>query len=197
MITRLIFMVATSSCINGVFAQGTNLDFHKDVELLLSKYCHQCHGPDTDKLFYFSGGTNAIYCYDLKTQERVCVEVPYQIIGGKKIWDYEDVVYTKGIFDSRGRAVRENTKSHGYLGYGWGHVNIAEPLRVNDTLYWLGGIGVIYVIDLTKPFSPDSVETVTLDPVGEAWTFGKLAYADGHMYARSQKDFFKLAIDVE
>lgn len=37
MITRLIFMVATSSCINGVFAQGTNLDFHKDVEPLLSK----------------------------------------------------------------------------------------------------------------------------------------------------------------
>ena len=150
-----------------------------------------------DKLFYFSGGTNAIYCYDLKTQERVCVEVPYQIIGGKKIWDYEDVVYTKGIFDSRGRAVRENTNSHGYLGYGWGHVNIAEPLRVGDTLYWLGGIGVIYLIDLTKPFSPESIETVTLDPVGEAWTFGKLAYADGHIYARSQKDLFKLAIDVE
>ena len=49
MITRLIFMVATSSCINGVFAQGTNLDFHKDVEPLLSKYCHQCHGPDTQE----------------------------------------------------------------------------------------------------------------------------------------------------
>ena len=42
-----------------------------------------------------------------------------------------------------------------------------------------------------------TVETVTLDPVGEAWTFGKLAYADGHIYARSQKDLFKLAIDVE
>ena len=59
------------------------------------------------KLFYFSGGTNAIYCYDLETQKHVCVEVPYQIIGGKKIWDYTDIVYTKGIFDSQGRAVRK------------------------------------------------------------------------------------------
>ena len=50
------------------------------------------------KLFYFSGGTNAIYCYDLETQKHVCVEVPYQIIGGKKIWDYTDIVYTKGTF---------------------------------------------------------------------------------------------------
>ena len=146
------------------------------------------------KLFYFSGGTNAIYCYDLETQKRVCVEVPYQIIGGKKIWDYTDIVYTKGIFDSQGRVVRNVTSSHGYLGYGWGHVNIAEPLSIDDKLYWLGGIGVIYIIDLSKPFSPDSIETVTIDPVGEAWTYGKMAYADGHIYLRSQKDLFKLKL---
>ena len=90
--------------------------------------------------------------------------------------------------------VRNVTSSHGYLGYGWGHVNIAEPLSIDDKLYWLGGIGVIYIIDLSKPFSPDSIETVTIDPVGEAWTYGKMAYADGHIYLRSQKDLFKLKL---
>lgn len=148
-----------------------------------------------DKLFYFNGGTNAIGCYDLKSGTKTYVEVPYQIIQDKKIWDFKDIVYTKGVTDSKGRVVMNSTKSHGYAGYGWGHVNIAEPLHIGNKLYWLGGVGVIYIIDLTKEFSPDSIETITIDPVGEAWTFGKMAYDGSHLYIRSQKNLFKVKIN--
>ena len=147
-----------------------------------------------DKLFYFSGGTNAIFCYDLKTQKKSWVEVPYQIIKNEKIWNYSDIVYTDGVTNSAGKIVMNNKKSHGYVGYGWGHVNIAEPLQIDNKVYWLGGVGVIYIIDLEKDFSPESVETVTIDPVGEAWTFGKMAYSEGLLYIRSQKDLFKVKI---
>ena len=146
------------------------------------------------KLFYFSGGTNAIFCYDLKSGKRNWVEVPYQIIKNQKVWNYKDIVYTDGVQNSKGEVVMNSKKSHGYVGYGWGHVNISEPIQVENKLYWLGGVGTIYIIDLTKEFTPESLETVTIDPVGEAWTFGKMAYDEGHLYIRSQKDLFKVKI---
>jgi len=147
-----------------------------------------------DKLFYFSGGTNAIFCFDLKSQKRTWLEVPYQIINSNKIWNYSDIVYTDGVKDSSGKIVMNSKKSHGYVGYGWGHVNISEPIQVENKLYWLGGVGTIYIIDLTKDFGPEALGTVTIDDVGEAWTFGKMAYSDSHLYIRSQKDLFKVKI---
>ena len=148
-----------------------------------------------DKIFYFSGGTNAIGCYDLKSGKKTYVEVPYQIIKDQKIWSFKEIIYTEGVTDASGKVVMNSKKSHGYAGFGWGHVNIAEPLVVGNKLYWLGGVGVIYIIDLTKEFTPESIETVTIDSVGEAWTFGKMAFNDGHLYIRSQKDLFKVKIN--
>ena len=87
-----------------------------------------------------------------------------------------------------------STKGHGYVGYGWGHVNLAEPLQIGMKLYWLGGVGTIYIVDLEKDFSPESVETVTVDQKGEAWTFGKMAYDGEHLYIRSQKSLYKVKI---
>lgn len=147
------------------------------------------------KLFYFSGGTNAIGCYDLKSGKKTYVEVPYQIIQNKKIWNFKEIIYTKGVTDSSGKVVMNSTKSHGYAGFGWGHVNLAEPIQIGEKLYCLGGVGVIYVIDLTKEFSPESIETLTIDPIGEAWTFGKMAYDGQHLYIRSQKNLLKVKIN--
>ncbi|MCM8530996.1 MAG: hypothetical protein NE330_07545, partial [Lentisphaeraceae bacterium] len=73
-------------------------------------------------------------------------------------------------------------------------VNIAEPILVEDHLYWLGGIGVIYKIDLNGDFTPDKITSMTIDEVGEAWTFGKMAYQDGYLYVRSQKNLFKIKV---
>lgn len=147
-----------------------------------------------DKLFYFNGGTNAIVCFDMKTQKSTWVEVPYQILKNNKVWNYKDIIYTAGVLDSKGETIMQSKKGHGYVGYGWGHVNIAEPLLIGQKLYWLGGVGVIYIIDLSKEFSPASIETVSIDPIGEAWTFGKMAYSGGYLFIRSQKDLFKIKI---
>ena len=147
-----------------------------------------------NKLFYFNGGTNAIGCYDLFNKTRTFIEVPFQIIQNKPIWNYDDIVYTEGVLNQKGQTIMKGTKSHGYLGYGWGHVNLAEPLQIGTTLYWLGGIGTIYAIDLTGPFLPEKIKTYTMDPIGEAWTFGKMAYDENYLYIRSQKDLFKVKI---
>ena len=147
------------------------------------------------KLFYFGGGTNAIYCYDLETQKHVCVEVPYQIIGGKKCGIIRTLFTPKEYLTAKDEWSEAVTSSHGYLGYGWGHVNIAEPLRIDDKL-WLGGIGVIYIIDLSKPFfSPEiasklsqSILSVKLGPMVR-WPMLMDIFT-----CESQKDLFKLKL---
>jgi hypothetical protein len=77
---------------------------------------------------------------------------------------------------------------------GFGHVNPAWPVRFGDALYWQGGLGVLYRIDLGGDFefSPERVSWISIDDAGEHWTFGAPAVTEDGIYVRSQLELVKL-----
>ena len=76
---------------------------------------------------------------------------------------------------------------------GFSHTNPAWPIIEGDTLYWQGGAGVLYLIDLTQPFSPEALSWKSTDPKGGSWTFGAPAIDADHIYVRSQLDLVKIS----
>ncbi len=153
------------------------------------------------KLFYRTKGdiTAGIRCIDLATHKITDVQVPFQIINGKKIWIRRDrngkyLVFPKGVYDAQGKAIYTRESNHSYRCYGWGHIVCTAPVQVGDMLYWGSALGLICAIDLTGDFSPEKVQTFTVDPIGEAWTQGQLAYHDDHIYVRSQQALFKIRV---
>jgi outer membrane protein assembly factor BamB len=161
-----------------------------------SDYTLSTLGLANNKLFYrtSTGRAAGIRCIDLKAQKVTTVEVPMQIIQGRKNWSKKEIVFTKGVFDAQGKAIFTRASNHPYHSYGWGHIVCTPPLQVGDMLYWLSGVGMVYAIDLDGEFTPEKVQTFTIDPIGEAWTIGHMAYHDGHLYLRSQQALFKVKV---
>ena len=51
---------------------------------------------------------------------------------------------------------------------------------------------MLYVIDLTKPFSPATFSWISTDPEGASWTFGEPAIDESGIYVRSQRDLVRI-----
>ena len=146
-----------------------------------------------ERIYFWRYDSGDIGCIDVKTGKSVMVEAPIQVLADKIIWNKVDFQFTKGILNSRDEVVNKRVGSvRGIQRGGFGHTNPAWPIRHEDKLYWQGGAGVLYVIDLTKPFSPDALSWVATDPAGASWTFGEPAIDKTGIYVRSQRDLVRI-----
>ncbi|MGY8642028.1 MAG: outer membrane protein assembly factor BamB family protein [Verrucomicrobiales bacterium] len=147
-----------------------------------------------DRIYFWRYDSGDIGCIDTTTGKSVLVEAPIQLLAEKTVWNKADFQFTKGILNSAGNNVNNRVGSvRGIQRGGFGHTNPAWPIIDGDTLYWQGGAGVLYLIDLTQPFSPEALSWKSTDPKGEAWTFGAPAIDADHIYVRSQRDLVKIA----
>ncbi|QDU97122.1 outer membrane protein assembly factor BamB family protein [Lignipirellula cremea] len=145
------------------------------------------------RIFFWRYDSGDIGCLDTLTGEWVLVEAPIQVLTDKTIWNEADFQYTDGILNARSQVVNERVgTTRGIQRGGFGHTNPAWPIKQGDQLFWQGGAGVLYVIDLTKPFSPAALRWESIDTTGGSWTFGEPAVDDTHLYIRSQRELVKL-----
>ena len=146
-----------------------------------------------DRIYFWRYDSGDIGCIDVNTGKSTLVEAPIQVLDDKVVWNKVDFQFTKGILNSRDFGVNKRVGSvRGIQRGGFGHTNPAWPIRDGDKLYWQGGAGVLYVIDLNKPFSPDALSWLATDPVGASWTFGEPAIDETGIYVRSQRDLVRI-----
>ena len=146
-----------------------------------------------ERIYFWRYDSGDIGCIDVKTGKSVLVEAPIQVLADKTVWNKTDFQFTIGIRNSRDQIVNKRVGSvRGIQRGGFGHTNPAWPVRYGDKLYWQGGAGVLYVIDLAKPFSPAALSWIATDPVGASWTFGEPALDKSGIYVRSQRDLVRL-----
>lgn len=146
-----------------------------------------------DRIFFWRYDSGDIGCIDTKTGKTVLVEVPIQALSDKLIWNSVDFEFTDGIQNAGGQVVNQRVGSvRGVLRGGFGHTNPAWPIVYEDQLFWQGGAGMLYIIDLNKPFSPEAIKWKSISESGDSWTFGAPAIDDAHIYMRSQRELVKL-----
>ena len=144
-------------------------------------------------IYFWRYNSGDIGCVDTKTGKSVMVEAPIQVLDEKTVWNKVDFQFTRGILNSRDQVVNKRVGSvRGIQRGGFGHTNPAWPIRHGNKLYWQGGAGVLYVIDLAKPFSPAAFTWIATDPKGASWAFGEPAIDESGIYVRSQRDLIRI-----
>ena len=75
-------------------------------------------------------------------------------------------------------------------GNGWGHVSAAPPIVVGTRIYWPTMIGTVYVLNWnSRALDETALASVSdLGPAGKTWSLSSLAFADGHLFARTLKE---------
>ena len=122
------------------------------------------------------------------------VDVPVQVLGCKEIWDVKDLVFDQGVRNSSGQVVYSRSPGSGRGPHwgGFGHMNPAWPIKVGNALYWQGGLGVLYRINLEGDFSPNKVSWTGISAEGGHWSFGAPAVVGNEIYIRSQLELVRL-----
>jgi outer membrane protein assembly factor BamB len=148
-------------------------------------------------LFYFPTIAPCIGYVDTESGESTLIDVPVQIVDQKTRWKVEDIEFTKGIFNAKGSILRGLANIRGPRWGGFGHVNPADPVLRGDSIFWQGGIGMLYRIDLPTEgtsLTPQNVSWTSIDTTGSDWCFGKpgLGKKD-EVYLRSQRQLVKLS----
>ena len=147
-----------------------------------------------DRIFFWRYDSGDIGCIDTRTGSSVMVEAPIQVLGDQTIWNMTDFQFTKGILNSRDFGVNKRVGSvRGIQRGGFGHTNPAWPIRHEDKFYWQGGAGLLYIIDLSQPFSPDALRWKAIETEGRSWTYGAPAIEEGFIYLRSQRELVKMS----
>ncbi len=147
-----------------------------------------------NRIFFWRYDSGDIGCIDTRTGESVMVEAPIQVLAEKTVWNKVDFQVTAGILHASGRPVNKRVGTvRGVQRGGFGHTNPAWPIVHEDRLYWQGGAGVLYIIDLSRPFSPDALRWKSVENRGQSWTFGEPAIDDSSIYIRSQRELVKIA----
>ena len=146
------------------------------------------------KIYYFASASPSIGCYDLTTQKATMVDVPLQVLGCKEIWDVKDLDFDQGVRNSQGQVVYSRSPGSGRGPHwgGFGHMNPAWPIRVGNMLYWQGGLGTLYRINLEGDFSPCKVSWAGISSEGGHWSFGAPAIVGNEVYLRSQLELVRL-----
>jgi hypothetical protein len=146
-----------------------------------------------DRIFFWRYDSGDIGCIDTRTGRSVMVEAPIQVLGDRTIWNMTDFQFTKGILNAQDHVVsRRIGTTRGIQRGGFGHTNPAWPLTRNQRLYWQGGAGLLYIIDLSQPFSPDALRWKAIETEGRSWTYGAPAIEEGFIYLRSQRELVKM-----
>jgi hypothetical protein len=147
-----------------------------------------------NKIYYFASASPSIGCYDLATKKATMVDVPVQVLGCREIWDVKNLEFDPGVRNVKGKVVYSRSAGSGRGPHwgGFGHMNPAWPIKVGNTLYWQGGLGVLYRINLEGDFSPDKVSWAGISPEGGHWSFGAPAVVGNEVYIRSQLELVRL-----
>ena len=148
-----------------------------------------------NRIYFWRYDSGDIGCIDTETRKAVLVEVPIQVLPDKTVWNKADFEFTAGVRNSANRVVNERVGStRGIQRGGFGHTNPAWPVLHGKNLYWQGGAGVLYIIDVDQPFSPKAITWRSIEKTARSWTFGEPVIDDSHIYIRSQSELVKLAI---
>jgi len=148
-----------------------------------------------DRIFFWRYDSGDIGCIDTRSGESVLIEAPIQILEHKTIWNKVDFQFTDGILNSRGRLVNSRVGSvRGIQRGGFGHTNPAWPILHQEQLFWQGGAGVLYIIDLTAPLTPKALSWTSISKAADSWTYGEPAIDDSHIYLRSQRELVKMGL---
>ena len=147
-----------------------------------------------NKILYFASASNSIGCYDLDTETSTMVDVPMQVLCNREVWDVQGLDFDPGVRNSQGQVVYNRSAGSGRGPHwgGFGHMNPAWPIRQGNTVYWQGGLGTLYRIDLNGNFSPCKVTWAGISAIGGHWTFGTPAVDGKEVYLRSQLELVRL-----
>ena len=145
------------------------------------------------RIFYWSANRPAIVCIDGEGTTRA-VDVPVADHGGLPIWDVAKLHGVGPVANSAGRVVLNRGAStlRGPQWGGFGHVNPAYPVQAGNFLYWQGGLGMLYRIDLRGEFGEERVSWAPISDVLGSWCFGEPAVAGESVYLRSQRELVRL-----
>jgi hypothetical protein len=145
------------------------------------------------RIFYFESNRPAIGCIDASGEATV-LEVPVAQHGESLVWDVAELPRDGAIANSAGRVVLRRAASllRGPQWGGFGHVNPAYPLRFRDHLYWQGGLGMLYRIDLRGDFSSNRLSWMSISEEGGRWCFGEPAVDADGIYLRSQIELVRI-----
>ncbi|MEM7010667.1 MAG: PQQ-binding-like beta-propeller repeat protein [Verrucomicrobiota bacterium] len=141
------------------------------------------------RIFYLSLVSPSIGCIDIETKKVAMIDIPMQAYNGKVGWDDEEVDYLNGaIHNAAGKVVstRGKRELRGPHWAGFGHLCPPHPVRTDDFVYWQGGIGILYRIDLTGEFTPDKISWTAIDDTQRLWTWGSPGVDSDGVYVRSQ-----------
>jgi len=125
------------------------------------------------RIYFWRYDTSAIGCLEVDTGKSTMIQAPLQVRADGTAWLSDDFKFTEGIQNASGKAVNMRVGSvRGIQRGSFGHTNPAWPTLHEDKLYWMNGAGVLYIIDTTKPLSPESFHWTSISPAG---TPGRLA----------------------
>jgi len=146
------------------------------------------------RIFYWTSNRPAIGCVD-RDGQIIVLDVPVAQIGNETIWDVAQLPGDATIANSAGRVVLRRAAStlRGPHFGGFGHVNPAYPIRFGDHLYWQGGLGILYRIDLRGDFSAERLSWTAISDEGGRWCFGEPAVDADGIYLRSQVELIRLS----
>ena len=145
------------------------------------------------RIYFWRYDTSAVGCVEVDTGMTAMIQAPLQVRADGTAWSLDEFKFTKGIQNASGRPVNMRVGSvRGIQRGGFGHTNPAWPTLHDEKLYWVNGAGVLYVIDTTKPLSPDSFHWKSIFPLGNSWTFGPTAIGNEAVYIRSQRELIRV-----
>ena len=126
---------------------------------------------------------------NLDTGEVEYLQVPVQVVRHKG--EKDEVLWDKALKNDMKNAdgfVATSDKRN--AGNGWGHVSAAPGIVVGDKLYFPTMIGMVYVVDwAAQQLNEKALLSISdLGPATETWSLSALAYANGHIYARTLKE---------
>jgi hypothetical protein len=145
------------------------------------------------RIFYFPSNRPAIGCINSDGASAL-LDVPVAQIGDELIWDVAQLDRSGAVANSAGRVVLRRSAGvlRGPQWGGFGHVNPAYPVRFHDYLYWQGGLGMLYRIDLRGDFAPERLSWASISDEGGRWCFGEPAVDAYGIYLRSQIELLRL-----
>ncbi|MEM8911041.1 MAG: PQQ-binding-like beta-propeller repeat protein [Planctomycetota bacterium] len=130
------------------------------------------------------------------------VQVPAQVItrsgtsiGDGRLLRWEGAIENE-VRNKDGWVVYQDKRAKGD---GWGHVSAASPIVVGDHLYMPTMVGTVYVLRWNAANLDETalVSLSDLGPSGKTWTLSSLAFADGRLYARTQKQLVCIHSDSQ
>ncbi|MBT5597701.1 MAG: PQQ-binding-like beta-propeller repeat protein [Planctomycetaceae bacterium] len=150
------------------------------------------------RIYFWRYDSSAIGCIETDTGKTTMLQAPLQVRADATAWLSTEFQFTKGIQNFSGKSVNMRVGTvRGIQRGGFGHTNPAWPILHAGKLHWMNGAGVLYVIDTTKPLSPEAFRWTSISSIGNSWTYGSPAVDNEAIYIRSQRELIRVNHSLE